>query len=308
NDTVSIIGVGYFDPMHGQTGVAPDGLELHAVRGICWGTNCTVPYSGGGGGGDTTAPTTSITAPTSGATVSGTAVTVSASASDNVGVSKVEFYVDGSLIATDTTSPYSISWNSTGVTNGSHTLTSRAYDAAGNTGTSTGLSVTVNNSGGSCGTNSQLLGNPGFESGATVWTSTSGVITNSTSEAAHSGSYKAWLCGYGTTTTDYIYQTITIPSAACSATLSYWLHIDTAETTTTTAYDTVTVTIRNTSGTVLSTLATYSNLDANTGYVQQTFDLSAYKGQTIEVEFNGSEDSTLQTSFVVDDTAVNVTQ
>src|SRR3954471_22021514 len=98
----------------------------------------------GGGGGDTVLPTTSITAPAAGATVSGT-TTVSASASDNVGVTKVEFYLDGALQATDTTSPYSWSWNTTGTTNGSHSLTSKAYDAALNAGTSPALSVTVSN-------------------------------------------------------------------------------------------------------------------------------------------------------------------
>ena len=98
----------------------------------------------GGGGGDTTPPTTSITAPLAGATVSGT-TTVTASASDNVGVTKVEFYLDGALQSTDTTSPYSWSWNTTTATNGSHSLTSKAYDAALNVGTSTAVNVTVSN-------------------------------------------------------------------------------------------------------------------------------------------------------------------
>ena len=98
----------------------------------------------GGGGGDTIAPTTSITSPANGATVSGT-TTVSASASDNVGVTKVEFYLDGVLKSTDTTSPYSWSWDTTTATNGSHSLTSKAYDAALNVGTSSAVSVTVSN-------------------------------------------------------------------------------------------------------------------------------------------------------------------
>ena len=98
----------------------------------------------GGGGGDTIPPTTSITAPLAGATVSGT-TTVTASASDNVGVTKVEFYLDGALKSTDTTSPYSWSWDTTTATNGSHSLTSKAYDAALNVGTSTSVSVTVSN-------------------------------------------------------------------------------------------------------------------------------------------------------------------
>ncbi len=98
----------------------------------------------GGGGGDTIKPTTSITAPVAGATVSGT-TTVTASASDNVGVTKVEFYLDGVLQSTDTTSPYSWSWATTGTANGSHTLSSKAYDAAGNSGVSTNVGVTVSN-------------------------------------------------------------------------------------------------------------------------------------------------------------------
>jgi beta-lactamase superfamily II metal-dependent hydrolase len=98
----------------------------------------------GGGGGDITPPTTSITAPLAGATVSGT-TTVTASASDNVGVTKVEFYLDGVLKSTDTTSPYSWSWDTTTATNGSHSLTSKAYDAALNVGTSTSVNVTVSN-------------------------------------------------------------------------------------------------------------------------------------------------------------------
>ncbi|HXU13110.1 MAG TPA: Ig-like domain-containing protein, partial [Candidatus Binatia bacterium] len=94
---------------------------------------------------DTTPPTVSITSPASGATVSGT-TTVSASASDNVGVSGVQFFVDGSAVgAEDTTSPYSVAWNTTTVANGSHSLTARARDAAGNQKTSTAVTVTVSN-------------------------------------------------------------------------------------------------------------------------------------------------------------------
>jgi hypothetical protein len=155
----------------------------------------------------------------------------------------------------------------------------------------------------------QLLGNPGFENGSSSpapWTVTSGVVDNSTGEAAHSGSWKAWMNGYGTTHTDSILQTVTIPSTATTATLAFWLHIDTAETTTTTAFDTLKVQIRNTAGTVLSTLATYSNLNKNTGFAQKSFNLIAYAGQTIQVFLVGTEDSSLQTSFVVDDFTLNV--
>ena len=93
---------------------------------------------------DTTLPSVSLTSPASGATVSGTTA-IAASASDNVGVAKVEFYVDGALRASDTTSPYSYSWNTTTSSNGSHTVMARAYDAANNS-RSASRTVTVSNS------------------------------------------------------------------------------------------------------------------------------------------------------------------
>jgi hypothetical protein len=93
---------------------------------------------------DTQAPTVSITSPAAG-TVVGT-INVSANASDNIGVAGVQFLLDGANLGTEvTTSPYTISWNTITAANGNHTLTARARDAAGNTTTSAGVAVTVNN-------------------------------------------------------------------------------------------------------------------------------------------------------------------
>jgi hypothetical protein len=260
---------------------------------------------GGGGGGDTTRPTTSLTAPASGATLSGT-VTVSASASDNVGVTKVEFYAGTTLIGTDTTAPYSISWNTTSVANSPYSLTSKAYDAAGNVGTSTAVSVTVSNgTGGGCGLTEQLLANAGFESGNVNWTASSGVIANSAT-TARTGSWRALLAGKGFYASYNLYQQVTIPSSACSATLKFWLKVTSDEVAVNTAYDTLAVEIQNSSGTVLGTLASYSNLNKGTSYVERTFDLAAYKGQTIRIFFNASEDISYQTGFFVDDASVTV--
>ena len=149
----------------------------------------------------------------------------------------------------------------------------------------------------------ELLLNRGFESGSTNWTATAGVITNSTGQTPRTGSFYAWLDGYGTTHTDSLFQTITIPASANTVTLSFWLKINSSETTTVTAFDTLRVQIRNSSNTVLATLATYSNLDETSGYVLKTFDVSAFKGQTVRIYFLGTEDSSLQTSFVIDDTS-----
>ncbi|WP_330284672.1 hydrolase [Streptomyces sp. NBC_00588] len=190
-------------------------------------------------------------------------------------------------------------WNDTGATNAALALNATAWLAGdGGSGDGGGGSDTC--------TAGQLLGNNGFESGGTTWSASSGVITNSGDESARSGSYYAWLDGYGKATTDTLSQSVTIPSGCTTAALSFYLHIDTAETTTSTAYDTLKVQVVNGSGTVLGTLATYSNLNAASGYTRRSFSLAGYAGQTVTLKFTGTEGSMLQTSFVVDDTALDV--
>jgi glucose/arabinose dehydrogenase len=104
-----------------------------------------VAFKADPGTGDTTPPTVSVTAPAAGATVSAS-TTVSATAADNVGVAGVQLLLDGAnLGAEDTTAPYSVSWDTTGAANGSHSLSARARDAAGNTATSSVVTVTVAN-------------------------------------------------------------------------------------------------------------------------------------------------------------------
>ena len=89
-----------------------------------------------------------------------------------------------------------------------------------------------------------------------------------------------------------------------TATLNFWLHIDTAETTTTAANDVFKVQLKNSAGTVLRTLATFSNLNAASGYQLQSFDVTAYAGQSVQIVFTGTENSSLQTSFVFDDVSI----
>jgi len=151
-----------------------------------------------------------------------------------------------------------------------------------------------------------LIVNPGFENGTNTapWTLTAGVINNSSSEPPHSGSWDAWLDGYGTSHTDSAAQTVTIPSTATTATLTFWLHIDTAETTTTTAFDTLKVQVI--SGGVTTTLGTFSNLNKAAGYIQRSFNVGSFIGQTVQIKFLGVEDVSLQTSFVIDDVNLNV--
>ncbi len=243
----------------------------------------------GGGTGSVT-----VTSPGSKTGTVGTAIssfTVSASG----GTSPYTFTATGLPAGVSISSAGTVSGTPT--TAGTYTPTVTATDSTGATG-STQFTFTISGTGGgTC--SGQKLTNPGFESGATGWTASSGVIDSSTSAPAHSGSYKAWLNGYGATHTDTLSQSVTIPSG-CAATLTFWLYVDSDETTTTSAYDKLTVKAGST------TLATYSNLDKGSGYVQKSVNLSGQAGSTVTLTFTGTEDSSLATSFLIDDTAVNL--
>jgi Zn-dependent metalloprotease len=255
----------------------------NAFAGINVGSHITVPSTG-----------VTVTNPGSQSTTVGTAVSLQVSAGSTN---------SGSLTYAATGLPTGLSISSTVLisgtptTAGSYSTTVTVTDSTGATGTAA-FTWTVSSSGGGGCTSAQLLGNQGFESGSTTWTASSGVITNSSSQAARTGSYKAWLDGYGATHTDTLSQSVTVPSACTGTKFTFYLHVDTAETSTSTQYDKLTVTAGST------TLATYSNLNAASGYVQKSFSLSAFAGQTVTLKFTGVEDSSLQTSFVIDDTAV----
>ena len=136
---------------------------------------------------DTTSPTVSITVPSSGATVSGSSVTLSASASDTVGVAGVQFKVNGVNVGSeDTSSPYSISWDSTATSSGSKSIVAVARDAAGNRATSTAVTITVDNTAPSL--SSISSGTP---------TDTTATITWTTNEAASSTVSYGLTTGYG---------------------------------------------------------------------------------------------------------------
>jgi hypothetical protein len=200
---------------------------------------------------------------------------------------------------TTSTSVLTFTASSTATT-GTSTIT--ITGVSGSLSHTTTISLTINAAGGT----TNLIVNGGFESGSSPWTLTAGVLNSSASEPPHSGAFDAWLDGYGTTHTDSATQTVTISSTATSANLVFWLHIDTAETTTTTAFDKLTVQVLNSANTVIGTLGTFSNLNKAAGYQQHTFSVLSFKGQTVKIRFLGTEDSSLQTSFVIDDVALNV--
>jgi hypothetical protein len=218
------------------------------------------------------------------------------------------------LAATGGTPPYT--WSATGLpaglsvssaglisgtpsTAGSSTVTTTVTDSAGKTG-SASFTWTITQPG-QCSAPGQKIANPGFESGAASWTATPAVIgQNGGQQPTHGGTWNAWLDGYGFTHTDSVAQSVSIPAGCTNYSLSFWLHIDSTETTTSVQYDKLTVQIGST------TLATYSNLNKAAGYSQKTFNVGQFAGQTVTLKFTGTEDISLQTSFVLDDVALNV--
>lgn len=159
------------------------------------------------------------------------------------------------------------------------------------------------------GTVTQELGNPGFETGAaSPWVEASSggyeLVDNSN---PHTGSYETWFCGYYACN-DRLYQKVTLPSTTSKVVLSYWLYTSTADSGST-CYAHFKATLRTSSGTVISTVQ--SVCQSNHGYEHFTFDvssaLSSYHGQTIEVYFQGTTNSTDYSSFYLDDVALNVT-
>jgi subtilase family serine protease len=228
------------------------------------------------------------------AITSGSAQTVSLSASGLPSGASASFSPSSVTAGSSSTLTISTSGSTPA---GTYPVTITGTGASATHTTSFALTVTT----ASACTAAQKITNPGFESGATGWSATVGVIgQNGPSEPARSGTWDAWLDGYGRSHTDTLSQSVTIPGGCNSYTLSFWLHIDTAERTTTTAFDKLTVSLGST------TLATYSNLNKAAGYVQHSFNVSGFAGQTVTLTFKGVEDSSLQTSFVVDDTALNV--
>ncbi|MBZ0248421.1 MAG: hypothetical protein K8F93_02085, partial [Burkholderiales bacterium] len=171
-----------------------------------------------------------------------------------------------------------------------------------------GQVFTVTQQGGSGGSTTELVTNGGFESGAAGWEQqASGGLAIITSDAtrARTGSGVAWFGGYDNAT-DSLTQTVTIPANATVATLRFWWRITTAETVPG-AWDELRVQVLNSGGTVLQTLVTYSNQNAGGSWSQSDgYSLLAYAGQTVRLRFLATTDSSLSTSFYVDDITLTV--
>jgi len=145
----------------------------------------------------------------------------------------------------------------------------------------------------------EVVVNGGFEAGTTGWRGSTSTIGGLPGQTAYEGTRFAWMGGKGRRTTQTLTQAVTIPGQSASAELSFALHVDSADTTST-AHDTLVVTVRGSLGRVLRTLATYSNADAGDGYKIRSFDLTEFKGKQVTLHFAMRENASLKTSFVLD--------
>jgi hypothetical protein len=182
-----------------------------------------------------------------------------------------------------------------GTFNGTITISAAG---ATNTPVNVPVTLTVNGAGGA-----ELIVNGGFEGSAAPWT-LSGAI-RSTGAFPHSGTGYLIL-GAANNANHTAFQQITIPSGT-SPSLTYWLNISTNETTTTTVFDRLFVEVRSTSGALLATLATFSNLNGGTAGVytlRGPNGLGSFAGQTVRIQFRATTDVSLTTTFRVDDVSV----
>lgn len=255
-----------------------------------------------GGSDDTQAPT-GVTANESGTTGS---VTLGATATDDTGIARINFSIDGQVMAHMDTAG-SILFDSHLLPNGNHTLIATAYDAYRNSTDSAQVSFATLNS------FAQFLTDPGFEQGGVNWGfggAYSGISTSPT--YAHGGSNYAIIGAAGVTGESYAYQTITIPVDVPSAAFTLWTRISNSSYPTTSTSDKMEVAIYNSGLTAeLQSLQFVSGKDAtgtsagNSTWKQLgPFDLSAFKGQTITIVFD-SVCNAGNTSFRVDDVALN---
>jgi hypothetical protein len=203
-----------------------------------------------------------------------------------------------------------ITTNSSGTGSGTVNYSVAANSGAARAGTITvggqTFSIAQQAGGGTAG----ALANGDFESGTSSWvqsaTSGAAIITNDSS-TAHSGNYYARLGGY-LSGTDILYQDVSIPVGAAQATLQFWYRIQTAEPAMSPAWDTMVVSINSVTGATLATVATFTNQNATSGWVQSpAYDLVAFAGQTVRLTFTAMNDALNVTSFRVDDIAITVT-
>ena len=312
NIPVQITGVGFFDFLHGQTGVAPNGIELHPILNINLNPNASPDFTLSSSG------PLNIQAGSSGTTTifampsNGFNATLTLSASGLPSDATANFV--GSTIQGGSGSSNLTVTGGANVPAGSYTVAVTATGGGVTHTLNVPLTVTTGSGGGS-----ELMVDGGFESAtasgnsAPGWTGTSTTPGFNTiikgGASPHSGTNYGYE-GANVSQIDTLTQTVAIPVGS-AANLTFWVNIVTQETTKTMVYDTLAVEIHNSSGTLLATPLTLSNLNAisdnntNGTYFQPaTINLSPYAGQTIQIVFHATNDHTLPTTFRIDDVSL----
>ncbi|WP_434383595.1 extracellular catalytic domain type 1 short-chain-length polyhydroxyalkanoate depolymerase [Melittangium boletus] len=233
-----------------------------------------------GGVSDTTAPSVALTSPAAGATLSGT-VALTATATDNLGVSRVEFLVDGAVVASGTPTgggTYTASWNTTTATTGTHTVRARALDAAGNTGLSTQVSVTVDQ------TSARFLET--FSQGGpdnTGWSLTEWAL-DSGDQTGTSGSKS--LAGSATPSFSTVTRTASVSlKVPANARLTYWRKLDLSGANTSAAVSFQVVVNDGSDKVVDSVSKTLGSVSESAWTQRANLDLSAYANKTVTLKF-----------------------
>jgi hypothetical protein len=300
----------------------PTGLSINSTTGVISGTASTAgTYTVTVTGTDSTGPsgsanytwdvgstgnTVTVTNPGSQTGTVGTAASLQISASDSALGQTLTYSATGLPAGLSISSSTGLI-SGTPTTAGTSTVSVTATDSTGATD-SVSFSWAISAASG-CGSQ-QLIQNGGFATGSlSPWTASSGVLTAASSSHPSypsSDKYLAWIDGYKGAHTDTLAQTVTIPATCTTATLSFWLYIDSTDPTNK-AYDTLTIQVLNSSGTVLATLGTLSNQNEGTGYVQHQYSMSEFIGQTVTIQFTGVETlgDGYDTSFYEDDNTLN---
>jgi hypothetical protein len=196
------------------------------------------------------------------------------------------------------TASISISGLAAGDYNGTITISATG---ATNSPVSVPVTLTVNSAGGT-----ELITNGGFEASSAPWVASgTGAFYTANGNYPHGGAGYIYL-GNQNNRSGQWYQQVAIPGGT-SPSLSFWLNVTSSETTTTTQYDRLFIEVRNTSGTLLATLATFSNLNkaaAGVYTLRSGYSLASFAGQTVRIQFRATTDSSLVTTFRVDDVSV----
>jgi len=285
----------FYDVTSGSNGSCSPAYLCTAETGYDGPTGIGTPDGIGGlvSGSTGTGNTVTVTNPGSKTGTVGTAASLQITATDSASGQTLTYSATGLPTGLSISSSSGLI-SGTPSAAGTYSVTVTAKDTTGASG-SASFTWTISSSGtGTCTSTANVVGNPNFASGSTDWTASSGVIGEYASDGQppiSPSNYDAWLDGYGDPHTDTLSQSVTVPTG-CTGTLEVWLHIDSDQTSGTNGSFTVSV-----AGT---TIATFTNLNANTGYTEHSYTIpSSDSGKSIKLLFTGVENNDNNTDYVV---------